>query len=517
MTVRILNGDCRDVLATLPDESVHCVVTSPPYWGLRDYGVVGQIGLEPSFADYIEAMRAVFAEVRRVLRKDGTLWLNLGDSYGAMQGSGFALNALNGKKSDKRTLETAAANQIQVNTGMRPKNLLGIPWRVAFALQAPQYLGRIHNETDRAWLAALTDGEGCITILRTTSPHGSGDSYPPVISVRMCDRQMIDKAMELVGCNGDSPAQYPASMEGQRPAYQWRIHGRKAADTIAEIYPFLLIKRKQAIIAWNHQQVRDSYHTKRGVKIPEDALEKQKLCCELIQKLNQKEQVDVPSWMIEPPAMFGPGWYLRSDVIWSKPNPMPELVTDRPTKAHEYLFLLSKSERYWYDAEAIREEIKPESGQRMRAPKYDGGRGDKVNNPYGDVTQKAYDEIKGANRRTVWEIATSPFPEAHFATFPPALVEPCILAGCPQKCCAKCGAPWVREIETVRTKDQTRHTGRAAIGCNDRQDGDMPRMLSTIKTLGFSPSCSCKTTWPEIWDGSHLGERAISNRSRHCP
>ena len=191
MSVRIIQGDCRYMLKTLPSESVHCVCTSPPYWGLRDYGVAGQIGLEPTYAEFVEQMVAVFREVRRVLRGDGTLWLNLGDSYA---GTSCGEQGQTGQRADRRrpgnpdkNHGASDRNGLGSVHGLKPKDLCGIPWRVAFALQAD-------------------------------------------------------------------------------------------------------------------------------------------------------------------------GWWLRQDIIWSKPNPMPESVTDRCTKAHEYLFLLSKSERYFYDAEALRED-----------------------------------------------------------------------------------------------------------------------------------------------------------------
>ncbi len=225
MSVRILVGDCRSRLAELPDQSVQTCVTSPPYFGLRDYGHDGQIGLEQTPEAFVSELVAVFREVRRVLRDDGTLWLNLGDSYG--QG----------------------------------KQLRGIPWRVAFALQAD-------------------------------------------------------------------------------------------------------------------------------------------------------------------------GWYLRSDIIWHKPNPMPESVTDRPTKSHEYLFLLAKSERYYYDADAIREPHAEVSINRVRRPFHlsEHVEGRAVNTPEdGDMSRFLHPN--GRNRRSVWTVPTSPFKGAHFATFPPDLIEPCIKAG----------------------------------------------------------------------------------------
>lgn len=254
MTVRILNGDCREVLRTLPDQSVNCCVTSPPYFGLRDYGHARQIGLEATPDAFVSEIVAVFAEVRRVLRDDGTLWLNLGDTYAANRGS----QVTDGKWTDVGNSKGMKAADL----GLKPKDLIGIPWRVAFALQAD-------------------------------------------------------------------------------------------------------------------------------------------------------------------------GWYLRSDIIWHKPNPMPESVTDRPTKAHEYLFLLAKSERYYYDAAAIAEPaLWPDGSGDMTGSKY-------VKESAGDPRHRTKSNLPniGAretrNKRTVWTVTTKAFSGAHFATFPPDLIEPCILAGCP--------------------------------------------------------------------------------------
>jgi DNA modification methylase len=252
-------GDCRDILKNIPDNSIHCCVTSPPYYQLRDYGVSRQIGLENSIEEYVDALVEVFREVKRVLRPDGTLWINLGDSYA---GSGRPRPP-----------------------GVKNKDLMGVPWRVAFALQ-------------------------------------------------------------------------------------------------------------------------------------ED------------------------------------GWWLRQDIIWSKPNPLPESVTDRCTKAHDYVFLLSKSSRYYFDQEAICEPCSPNShlrwsqktiakqkgstrahgGQRHNGPlravgrKYDPGRNNR-NNPGFDAA--LLELPKNRNKRSVWTIPTQGYSGAHFATFPLALVEPCVLAGCP--------------------------------------------------------------------------------------
>jgi DNA modification methylase len=300
----VYQGDALAVLSELPAESVHCVVTSPPYWGLRDYGTAvwaggdadcdhkgvplassssplagytsenvkvrtntvpmgqtcrkcgatridAQLGLEPTPEAYVEAMVGVFREVRRVLRDDGTLWLNMGDSYVA-NGSGQVPQTKDHKGSG-----FAGPNR-DGQTGLKPKDLVGIPWRLAFALQAD-------------------------------------------------------------------------------------------------------------------------------------------------------------------------GWYLRSDIIWAKPNPMPESVTDRPTKSHEYLFLMSKSARYYFDQEAVREAPAPYERPGGTAPwTADSGH---TNGVGSDTFHQM--STAGRNIRSVWTVATAPYPGAHFATFPPKLVEPCIKAGCP--------------------------------------------------------------------------------------
>jgi DNA modification methylase len=255
MSTQILQGDCRDLLKTLPDASVHCVVTSPPYFGLRDYGVDGQIGLEASPDAFVAEMVAVFREVRRVLRDDGTLWLNLGDSYNSGASGGLGGSTLGGGQNNQRVSNRSGRGLVDA---LKPKDLIGAPWRVAFALQAD-------------------------------------------------------------------------------------------------------------------------------------------------------------------------GWYLRQDIIWHKPNPMPESVTDRCTKSHEYVFLMSKSARYFYDAAAIAEEGVIPAG--TKAAKGSVERFNTLGVNSRPPEYKIYDGMR--NARSVWTIATQPFREAHFATFPPDLAERCIKAGCP--------------------------------------------------------------------------------------
>jgi DNA modification methylase len=296
---RVELGDVRERLAELPAGSVRCCVTSPPYWGLRDYGHANQIGLETTPDAYVSAMVAVFSDVRRVLAGDATVWLNLGDSYATSGGESVPQSGA--QFSDRTRGQEVVCRSKRMSRGggrwgggnnpaaglLKPKDLVGIPWRVAFALQAD-------------------------------------------------------------------------------------------------------------------------------------------------------------------------GWYLRSDIIWSKPNPMPESVQDRPTKAHEYIFLLSKSARYYYDAAAIREPYSDRTLTQFDQP-YDGeatkdyagtgaqnpsdvkrrivdkqrghGRRHAGFNDRWDAMPKDVQQQSGANKRSVWHVATQPFPGAHFATYPEKLIEPCILAG----------------------------------------------------------------------------------------
>lgn len=249
-------GDCLETMRGLPDASVNCCVTSPPYFGLRDYGVAGQIGLEDTPDAFVTRLVEVFREVRRALRDDGTLWLNLGDSYARTGGTDRRVSDTAKVGSTRNTLAQMSDRTGKAPVGLKDKDLIGIPWRVAFALQAD-------------------------------------------------------------------------------------------------------------------------------------------------------------------------GWWLRQDIIWHKPNPMPESVRDRCTKAHEYVFLLSKGPRYYFDSEAIKEgAVKGAAGSSF-------SKGKTATHQLGRSSEKPRTEDDKRNRRSVWTVATKPFKGAHFATFPPDLIEPCILAGCP--------------------------------------------------------------------------------------
>ena len=252
--INIKIGDCRHVLKKLPSNHFHTCVTSPPYWGLRDYGNNGQLGLEETPQEFVENLVMVFREVKRVLRDDSTLWLNLGDSY-----SGHCSRASNNGRAGFGNKREGVF--LKTGKGLKAKDLVGIPWRVAFALQ-------------------------------------------------------------------------------------------------------------------------------------ED------------------------------------GWYLRQDIIWNKPNPMPESVKDRCTKAHEYIFLLSKQPKYYFDNESIKIDAlhsnvlckSYKSGKNISDQKFNNTKTGKTDIYVGEKV----------NKRSIWTVTTKPYKEAHFATYPPDLIEPCILAGCPE-------------------------------------------------------------------------------------
>lgn len=221
--------------------------------------------------------------------------------------------------------------------------------------------------------------------------------------------------------------------------------------------------------------------------------------------LKSKDMVGIP-WRVAF-ALQTDGWTLRSDIVWSKPNPMPESVTDRPTKAHEYLFLLAKRERYYYDAEAIKEPAKPESEERYRYAFSGAPEGRKDPNGHERIVPEGMREFTSTrNRRTVWEIPTQPYPEAHFATFPEDLVVPCILAGTSERgCCVACGAPWRRVTEQVSVERGLEYTGKhaasdeyaagrrmlgaAAAGRAAGLPHDNP--IPPTVTIGWGPGCDC--------------------------
>jgi DNA modification methylase len=468
VSVRILVGDCRETLRTLADCSVQTCVTSPPYFGLRDYGCGGQIGLEQTPEAFVAELVAVFREVRRVLRDDGTLWLNLGDSYAAQRGGSHQpAETLAGGRGGK-TVEGDRVNRDRHDgynptrnagaIGLKHKDLIGIPWRVAFALQQPYYTGKVSDERDRVWLAAMVDAEG--SICGTEYQTGDRTKTNLFISITNTSVPIIEKCERLFP--QDVKHVYEKGGPSNRICYRWDVERIETkALFIREIFPHLVAKRKQAIVGYTFLDLQRGLESKKKGYLPEQQ-ERRSWLMATLARLNAGEDVDLPAWVIEPPSLFEPGFYLRQDIIWSKPNPMPESVRDRCTKAHEYLFLLSKAPRYYFDQDAILEPASPNTHARLSqdvqnqigSMRANGGA--KTNGPVRAVGRGANARPRKAvpngagmvknnesfdaamaimpthrNKRSVWTVPTMPFKDAHFATFPCDLIEPCILAGAP--------------------------------------------------------------------------------------
>lgn len=375
---------------------------------LQKYFVPAEIGLEQTPDEYVAEMVKVFREVRRVLRDDGTLWLNLGDSYNNRTKVRTSSHqpALNGFTDDKWA-DRAARGGVRMSNmpGLKEKDLIGIPWAVATALRDPYYTGRIKNERDRVWIAAMIDGKGTICGFRHVSEDGSPRTGVR-ITITNSSTLLLDEAHRI----------WPASRSEQQRAVAghlgWTVHGTEDKMLfLREVYPYLVAKKRQAMVAYNLLLIPDA---KVGHSSGRDtARDKRAFLVQMLSDLNQGRPVDMPSWLVEPPSLFEPGFYLRQDIIWAKTYTKPESVKDRCTKAHEYIFLLSKSKRYFYDHEAVKEDAQhPE----IR---------------YKNIGRCGTSDDGKRNRRSVWTVATSHFNGAHFATFSPALIEPCILAGCP--------------------------------------------------------------------------------------
>ena len=423
MSVTILHGDCRAILPTLPGGLFDCCVTSPPYWGLRDYGVKGQIGLEPTMQGYLETMVGVCREVRRVLKPTATMWLNVGDSYAGYHGNKNAeipTSATNGwTRGTNENKRTSTANR----NGLKAKDLCLVPNRLAQMLQEPWYAGSLKSPRDRAWLAALVDGEGSIFIARQRegTPTGrnrasfrSQDSFQPGLVIANTNKALLERAAEITGFGNIQMAKRGPS--NRRDSYVWRISGSKASSVLREIYPDLIAKQKEARIALACGPSGE--HAAQ--------------CYESLKGLHQGETFDFDA--PAPTSLYERGWYVRSEIIWAKPNPMPESVKDRPTSAHEKVWLLTKSERYFYDADAIAEPFVMQEGGRTIERGAHGS--SKARGAGGQADQSnigGFTRTKDArNARNVWPIASLPYSGAHFATMPPALAERCIKAGCPE-------------------------------------------------------------------------------------
>jgi len=327
VTVRILNGDCRDVLKTLPDESVHCCVTSPPYFGLRDYGVEGQMGLEESPEAFVAGMVEVFRDVRRVLRADGTLWLNIGDSYAGSwgaQGHGpSASSTMSRHQVNNHPKRASQTGKIRAH-GVKEKDLYGIPWRLAFALQQPYYIGRIKHIHDRIWLAAMIDAEGCLFIHKRKAGTDSGakftkadgtemryartqDTYGAGLEVANTCLGIVERCQEITGIGTITRQE----KDRRQALYRWHLRGDEARSVAREVYPHLVAKQHQARLLTGCPTSGERAEAAHAALIA----------------LHGGGATDVD--FNAPESMTEPGWYLRQDIIWSKSNTMPESVRDR--------------------------------------------------------------------------------------------------------------------------------------------------------------------------------------------
>lgn len=548
----ILVGDVLEKLKELPDESIDCCVTSPPYWGLRDYGtakweggsegcdhsaakeksrydysldsspiqdgdrkgtdapkwknicpscgarkVDAQIGLEKTPEEYVAKLVAVFREVRRVLKKEGTLWLNLGDSYSGSMSTDKAIvnmESLSGKSGGQTEgYRKEPRGNVQ---GLKPKDLVGIPWAVAKALQTPFYTGQIKNEKDRVWLAAMIDAEG--TICGFTHKRRDNDEIRNGIHITVTNSNvaLLDNCFRIWPTTREEHNQHGDGHFGNLPTWRWIVHGiEQKSQLLAELYPYLIGKKKQALLAWNFLEISKVTRGRNKGNEGQSNREKYTWIVNALSRLNHLESVDIPSWCKEPPIMYEEGFYLRQDIIWAKPNPMPESVTDRPTKAHEYIFLLAKSQHYFFDQEAVRE--KASGTYEWSEQPYKCGDLRIHHNTSG---AKMVSEVGNRNIRSVWTITTQPYPEAHFATFPEALPERCIKAGTSLKgVCPKCGKAWERVTEQETRYDHTTtQPGKSKLGPYAAQTGDgegthdiRHGVYSDVKTLGWQPTCKC--------------------------
>jgi DNA modification methylase len=496
MTSEILQGDVTEQLQTLPANSIHCAVTSPPYWGLRDYGVSGQLGLEKlhdclGWATgircgecFICRMTAVFMGVHRVLRDDGVLFLNIGDSYNAGTNSSRK-NSKNGAVGNWTTADETGGLRRDV-PGLKPKDLCGIPWRLAFSLQAPRYEGRISSVEDRVWLAAMLDAEGCMFIHRRKAGQHAGDgyirqtdTYSPGIEIANTSLAVIEKCQRIMGGLGSVASQsHEQNSRRKQTIYRWSLRADECRMMVRELYPHLVAKQKQArLLCGSGSNPKDAEACHLGI-------------IQLHRGGDTTHDCAAPA-----EVGFKPGWYLRQDVIWAKPNPMPESVTDRCTKAHEYLFILSKSERYYWDQEAVKEQGSGLTGGACFGKVKQDGPGSRT------LSSEENASIRDGTRnpRSVWTITTKPYPGAHFATFPPELPERCIKAGTSAKgCCAECGKPWVRIVNTTKTFESG--SGRSGNSIAGKQDLSASATNSTpdirlgptvhSQTLGWKPQCS---------------------------
>lgn len=413
----IICGTALEVLKALPAESISCCISSPPYWALRDYGVAGQLGLEKTFEEYIDKLCTIYDEVRRVLRKDGTCFVNLGDTYGGSWGN---YGAREGKQREQNVEKFERPGATPQNfrpgssgPGIPAKSLCLIPQRFAIEMcrQRGKYV-KIHD--NQIWLAALVDGEGCIAIHRRAKGR-KNPTYGATLSVYNTCKELIDKAQAVCGGIGSRHTKINDSPRNA-PVYEWRVMCNNAKDVLRDIYPYLIAKQYQA---------------RAAIFCPSSGKDAEE-CWLNIKAKNSFG--DITRKYPEPRLGSADPWILRNTIIWKKPNPMPSSAKDRFTVDFEYVCFFVKSKKYWFE---------PQYEPLITAPHKPGwatsmpDRNDRqVDN---EANLREWGSALGRNKRTTWTVPTQSYPEAHFATYPEKLVEPMIKAGCPEFICTKCG------------------------------------------------------------------------------
>lgn len=426
--MNILQGDCIDILKTLPDESVQTCVTSPPYYGLRDYGVEDQIGLEETPELYVEKMVAVFREVRRVLRDDGVVFLNLGDSYFSGDRRVISYDIYDKALEDYPDRDCLCGNLCDgcLSVYHRISHIydLLVPMLVA-SLSETSPLNKeflnVHLPTSDLSHLVIRIFSATLGILHYQDLSGEQilsfqESMPDEFS-----RQLLDVCLQRA-IRGECLL-CARSLTDYVPVFSRKL----SHDSL------MLSQHSQDNASHDVQLVRRNLYKGKACEYCNNVLAYQDYTTTY---LKPKDLIGIP-WRVAF-ALQADGWWLRSDIIWHKPNPMPESVTDRPTKAHEYIFLLSKSARYYYDHEAIKEPRTSETnicGPNSRANVDRVPRNILKQDLIGKNTYTGFNErwseneTDTRNKRTVWTVSTKPYSGAHFATFPEDLIEPCILAG----------------------------------------------------------------------------------------
>jgi DNA modification methylase len=439
---KVFFGDCRESMCDMIGLGIKAqtCVTSPPYFGLRDYGHPGQLGLESTVEEYVANLVTVFRLVREVLADDGVLFLNLGDSYfGGGRGGNPESSPHQKQRTNRGTVSMPASARYAAACGTSGKEL-------ADSLSRDCLCGNLCDACRRAYLIGKSHSdyspvptqEPLLCVTSRERRESPSDHLPTLdLATRANHSEAAIPAVEhsLTHAHAPLPA-FGGSMpsESSRPL-------PVGSRLLAQLSECRLCGCSFERCA---QESADSSACTCGIESPSDSLGEGKKGRAYLDSayrysttnpLKQKDLIGIP-WRVAL-ALQADGWYLRQDIIWAKPNPMPESVTDRCTKSHEYLFMLTKNARYYFDSEAIKEPatsgpagtVKKDQPRRMNAtPLYQSNRGGQSQEPVKSGAMGIPEDGK-RNRRSVWTISTKPYKGAHFATFPPELVEPCVLAG----------------------------------------------------------------------------------------